>query len=92
LACRVTAGIFQAIATRAGHEHAGDIRHSARNAVGCFCGLGIESQVLAKLRQNFNAIAFIHRLWNEIADPDLKQRVTNRMDAWGSKSVISNLS
>src|ERR1039457_5667011 len=60
----------------AGQEHAGDVRHSARNAVGRCNGLRIESQVTAEFPQNFRAMALGHRLRNEIAVPVRKQRVS----------------
>ena len=59
----------------AGHEHAGDVGHPARNAIGRFKGLQIESQVTAELPQKFRARALAHRLCHEIADPIRKQRV-----------------
>ena len=44
--------------------------------IGRFNGLRIESQVAAEFPQNFRTIAFGHRLWNKVADPVRKQRVS----------------
>src|ERR1700678_543540 len=58
-----------AIAASAGHEHAGDVGHSAWNAVGRFNSFQIKSQMTAEFLQNLSPIALGHRFRYEIADP-----------------------
>ena len=64
-----------AVCLGARHEHAGDVRHAARDAGGAVEDAAVEIEMAAQLGENFGAVAVRHRFGHEVADSVWMERI-----------------